>query len=248
MVWLTGRLCRLYDDVPDGRCGQKYDHVDLFNVGRKWWLSYGKKQNTGSFPTKRAAKAWIDNGGRQASILVEDFSCIRFPFLYTNDMKTHYNPTVSRLGVEKVQHEVVESATGVLAVTFRYVPEDLSNLDDGLQMQFETIAIGTSRGGHYHYPEDAYESFFVLEGHCDLIVCDLQKEVCEVYAAEHGLTYRVPGMIAHKATNTSPDTEVKMVVAKPFNFKIINRTEMFDMSWTEELEEMEQMEQVEEMA
>ena len=103
-------------------------------------------------------------------------------------------------------------------------------------MQFETINVGSSRGGHYHYPEDAFESFYILKGNCNLIICDINKDICEVYTIKRGITYKVPGMIAHKAVNTSAYRKVEMVVAKPFNFVIINRTQLFDMQWTDDLE------------
>lgn len=90
-----------------------------------------------------------------------------------SDMVIVFNPEKSSLGVETVKHEIVKNATGVLAVTFRYRPELMSNFTDGLQMQFETINAGASRGGHYHYPENACERFYLLKGNFDLIVCDI---------------------------------------------------------------------------
>ena len=150
-------------------------------------------------------------------------------------METRINPKDSKLGVKTVKYEVVRNATGVLAVTFRYRPEGMAHLTDGVQMQFETINVGAKRGGHYHFPESAAESFYIIKGDCDLIVCDLDRTICEVYSLESEITYTVPGMIVHQAVNMSNENEVEMVVAKPFNFEIVNRTTMFDMSWTNEI-------------
>ena len=150
-------------------------------------------------------------------------------------MKILINPTKSRLGVVTKKYEVVKSETGVLAVSFRYQREEVAELLDGVQMQFETINVGASRGGHYHYPENAFERFYVLKGSCDLIICDPDKTICEVYSIKKGITYSVPGMIAHKAINTSDKCKVEMLVAKPFNFEIVNRTTLIDMKWTDKI-------------
>ena len=149
-------------------------------------------------------------------------------------MKILINPTQSELGITTTRYEVVRNEKGILAVTFRYTPEALKIYSDGFQTQFETINPGFSRGGHYHYPETARESFYLLKGGFDLVVCDLEKTICEVYNILEGVTYHCPGMIAHKAITTSKE-QAEMVVAKPFNFDIINRTTMFDMEWTKDL-------------
>lgn len=158
-------------------------------------------------------------------------------------MKILRNPTNSELGITTTRYEVVRNEKGVLAVNFRYTPEDLKRYPDGFQTQFETINPGFSRGGHYHYtfrqmfgPDSAIESFYLLKGSFDLVVCDLAKTICEVYNIKEGVTYHCPGMIAHKAITTSQE-QAEMVVAKPFNFEIINRTTMFDMEWTKDLKE-----------
>jgi len=150
-------------------------------------------------------------------------------------MKVNKNPQTSELGIRTVVHEVVDNETGILAVSFRYTQDEMRFLQSGFQMQYETIKLGASRGAHYHYPEDAEESFYVIDGDCRLIVCDINQTICEIYDIEKGKTYTVPGMILHKAVNTSKESEVKMVVAKPFNFKVVNRTIKIDMSWTEKL-------------
>jgi hypothetical protein len=50
----------------EGRLLPFKDEVDLFNVGRKWWLAYKDniEYNTGSFNSKKAAIAWYTKGGR----------------------------------------------------------------------------------------------------------------------------------------------------------------------------------------
>ena len=157
-----------------------------------------------------------------------------------HNMEILINPKESKLGVITAKYEVKTNDAGILAVSFRYKPEDMKELVDGVQMQFETIKVGASRGGHYHYPENAFESFYVLKGSCSLIICDINKVICEIYSIEKGITYSVPGMIAHKAVNTSAE-QVEMLVAKPFNFEIVNRTTLFDMKWTDELVELDEM-------
>jgi len=160
-------------------------------------------------------------------------------------MELLIDPEASKLGVLTAKYEVKENDAGILAVSFRYKPEAMKDLVDGVQMQFETIKVGATRGGHYHYPENAFESFYVIKGYCDLIVCNIDQTICEVYSIERGITYSVPGMIAHKAVNTSNECEVEMLVAKPFNFEIINRTKLFDMEWTHEIKTQEKSEQSE---
>jgi len=41
-----------------------HEGVELFNIGRKWWLRYSYQRMTGSFPTKKKAMAWWEDGGR----------------------------------------------------------------------------------------------------------------------------------------------------------------------------------------
>ena len=141
-----------------------------------------------------------------------------------HNMEILINPKESKLGVITAKYEVKTNDAGILAVSFRYKPEDMKELVDGVQMQFE----------------NAFESFYVLKGSCSLIICDINKVICEIYSIEKGITYSVPGMIAHKAVNTSAE-QVEMLVAKPFNFEIVNRTTLFDMKWTDELEELDEM-------
>lgn len=155
-------------------------------------------------------------------------------------MKVAFDPEVSELGLIRVEHEIVENETGILCVAFRFKPQDLGIFTDGFQMQFETIKIEASRGAHYHYPESAYESFYLLKGRCALAICNLRSmpnRICEVYHIEKGITYSVPGMIPHRAINLSDEEEVEIMVAKPFNYRIINRTELVDMSWVDEVVE-----------
>jgi hypothetical protein len=38
--------------------------VQLFHVGRVWWLHYGFKYNTGGFKSKKDAIHWFAGGGR----------------------------------------------------------------------------------------------------------------------------------------------------------------------------------------
>jgi hypothetical protein len=50
--------------VKTGKLLKFKEGVDIFNVKRKWWLSYSFDRNTGSFRTKREAIAWYEKGGR----------------------------------------------------------------------------------------------------------------------------------------------------------------------------------------
>lgn len=52
MIWVEGTLQPFKKNVK------------LFNSERKWWLYYSKTHCTGSFPSKKKAVAWWENGGR----------------------------------------------------------------------------------------------------------------------------------------------------------------------------------------
>lgn len=145
----------------------------------------------------------------------------------------HINPEFSQLGLVRESHETFNNERGVLNVMFRYDQDALRRYTHGFQVQFETIDFRRFRGSHYHSPESAVESFYVLRGHGVLLMCDLRRSTWEMYSLLRGITYTVPGLIAHKAFNVSHLLEsrdtLELVVAKPFNYKIANFTDMLDM-------------------
>lgn len=143
----------------------------------------------------------------------------------------NFEPVHSQLGIIQIRHEQIDNAKGNLAVMFRYNKVDIKNLEMGLQIQFESISSGSTRGDHYHYPSFAAEEFFIISGNAVLIVSDIDRKFIEIYNLKKGTTYFVPGLVAHKVQNISQvlgnDEEVILVISKHYNYHIKNLQKVF---------------------
>lgn len=131
-------------------------------------------------------------------------------------------PKKSLLGIELKSFDYYKSETGVLQVPFRYTAKELSVLENGLQIQFETISPKQARGDHYHYPEYAGEEFYLLKGKVVLLAKDINDDKYELYALNKKISYYVPPYIAHKLINYS-DIDAEVIISKFFNYAIKNQ-------------------------
>jgi len=136
--------------------------------------------------------------------------------------KVLIEPEQSQLGIELKIFDYHESETGVLQVPFRYTTKELSQLKNGLQIQFETISPKQARGDHYHYPEYAGEEFYLLKGKVVLLAKDINDDKYELYALKEKISYYVPAYIAHKLINYS-EIDAEIIISKFFNYAVKNQ-------------------------